>query len=77
MEIEIGRGKKGRRAYGLDEIAIVPTRREAVNGVGPGGVAGGPVRAAAWSRGDPLRPAEPLDQPGHLLRRRHPELRAQ
>src|SRR5438105_9019977 len=27
MEIEIGRGKKGRRAYGLDEIAIVPSRR--------------------------------------------------
>jgi IMP dehydrogenase len=27
VEIEIGRGKKGRRAYGLDEIAIVPSRR--------------------------------------------------
>ena len=27
MEIEIGRGKRGRRAYGLDEIAIVPSRR--------------------------------------------------
>ncbi len=27
MEMEIGRGKKGRRAYGLDEIAIVPSRR--------------------------------------------------
>jgi IMP dehydrogenase len=27
MEIEIGRGKKGRRAFGLDEIAIVPSRR--------------------------------------------------
>jgi IMP dehydrogenase len=27
MEIEIGRGKKGRRAYGLDDIAIVPSRR--------------------------------------------------
>jgi IMP dehydrogenase len=27
MEIEIGRGKKGRRAYGMDEIAIVPSRR--------------------------------------------------
>ncbi|MHB8780384.1 MAG: GuaB3 family IMP dehydrogenase-related protein [Candidatus Geothermincolia bacterium] len=27
MEIEIGRGKVGRRAYGLDEIAIVPSRR--------------------------------------------------
>ena len=27
MEIDIGRGKKGRRAYGLDEIAIVPSRR--------------------------------------------------
>ncbi len=27
MEIEIGRGKKGRRAYGFDEIAIVPSRR--------------------------------------------------
>lgn len=27
MEIEIGRGKTGRRAYGLDEIAIVPSRR--------------------------------------------------
>lgn len=27
MEIEIGRGKTGRRAYGFDDIAIVPTRR--------------------------------------------------
>ena len=27
MNIEIGRGKTGRRAYGLDEIAIVPSRR--------------------------------------------------
>src|SRR5947208_5020348 len=27
MEVEIGRGKRGRRAYGLDEIAIVPSRR--------------------------------------------------
>jgi len=27
VEIEIGRGKKGRRAYGLDDIAIVPSRR--------------------------------------------------
>lgn len=27
MEIEIGMGKRGRRAYGLDEIAIVPSRR--------------------------------------------------
>jgi IMP dehydrogenase len=27
VEIEIGRGKKGRRAYGMDEIAIVPSRR--------------------------------------------------
>src|SRR5438552_7855011 len=27
MELEIGRGKKGRRAYGLDDIAIVPSRR--------------------------------------------------
>jgi len=27
LEIEIGRGKRGRRAYGLDEIAIVPSRR--------------------------------------------------
>jgi IMP dehydrogenase len=26
-EIEIGRGKSGRRAYGLDDIAIVPSRR--------------------------------------------------
>lgn len=26
-EIEIGKGKKGRRAYGLDDIAIVPSRR--------------------------------------------------
>ncbi|MCW1250103.1 GuaB3 family IMP dehydrogenase-related protein [Acaricomes phytoseiuli] len=26
-EIEIGRGKRGRRAYSLDEIAIVPSRR--------------------------------------------------
>jgi IMP dehydrogenase len=27
MEIEIGRGKKARRAYGFDEITIVPSRR--------------------------------------------------
>jgi IMP dehydrogenase len=27
VEIEIGRGKKGRRAYGFDDIAIVPSRR--------------------------------------------------
>ena len=26
-EVEIGRGKTGRRAYGLDDIAIVPSRR--------------------------------------------------
>ncbi len=26
-EVEIGRGKSGRRAYGLDDIAIVPSRR--------------------------------------------------
>src|SRR5438105_15667896 len=27
MEIDIGIGKTGRRAYGLDEVAIVPSRR--------------------------------------------------
>lgn len=27
MEIEIGRGKKARRAYGFDDITIVPSRR--------------------------------------------------
>jgi len=27
MEVEIGRGKRGRRAYGFDDIAIVPSRR--------------------------------------------------
>src|SRR3954451_11425756 len=27
MEVDIGRGKKGRRAYGFDDIAIVPSRR--------------------------------------------------
>ena len=27
MEVEIGRGKKGRRAYGFDDIAVVPSRR--------------------------------------------------
>src|SRR5881396_537599 len=27
MEIEIGKGKKGRRAYGFDDIAVVPSRR--------------------------------------------------
>ncbi len=27
MEIDIGRGKKGRRAYGFDDLAIVPSRR--------------------------------------------------
>ena len=27
MEIEIGKGKVARRAYGFDEVAIVPSRR--------------------------------------------------
>ncbi len=27
MELEIGKGKKGRRAYGFDDIAIVPSRQ--------------------------------------------------
>lgn len=27
MEVEIGKGKRGRRAYGFDDIAIVPSRR--------------------------------------------------
>jgi IMP dehydrogenase len=27
IEVEIGRGKRGRRAYGFDDIAIVPSRR--------------------------------------------------
>src|SRR5918992_2667516 len=27
MEIEIGRGKKGRRGFGFDDIAVVPSRR--------------------------------------------------
>src|ERR1700750_2078188 len=27
MEVEIGRGKKARRAYGFDDIAILPSRR--------------------------------------------------
>lgn len=27
MEIEIGRGKRGRRAYALDDVAVVPSRR--------------------------------------------------
>ncbi|MDN6332975.1 MAG: GuaB3 family IMP dehydrogenase-related protein, partial [Micrococcaceae bacterium] len=26
-EIEIGRGKRGVRAYSLDDVAVVPTRR--------------------------------------------------
>ena len=26
-EVEIGRGKRGRRAYTLDDIALVPARR--------------------------------------------------
>ena len=29
MEVEIGRGKKGRRAYGFDDIAIVPVPPDA------------------------------------------------
>ena len=29
MEVEIGRGKKGRRAYGFDDIAIVPSQAHA------------------------------------------------
>src|SRR5215207_4270959 len=27
MEVEIGRGKKGRRGFGFDDIAVVPSRR--------------------------------------------------
>src|SRR5438067_5056376 len=27
MEVEIGRGKKGRQAYGFGDVAIVPSRR--------------------------------------------------
>ena len=27
MEVEIGKGKTARRAYGFDEIAIIPSRR--------------------------------------------------
>src|ERR671930_1818169 len=27
LEFEIGAGKQGRRAYGFDEVAIVPSRR--------------------------------------------------
>ncbi|MFM7615069.1 MAG: IMP dehydrogenase, partial [Synechococcales cyanobacterium] len=27
MEIQLGRGKKARRAYGIDEIALVPGKR--------------------------------------------------
>ena len=27
VEVEIGIGKTGRRAYGFDDIAIVPSRR--------------------------------------------------
>ena len=27
LEIEIGLGKSGRRAYGFDDIAILPSRR--------------------------------------------------
>ncbi len=27
MEVEIGRGKRGRRAYSLDDVAVVPSRR--------------------------------------------------
>src|SRR5438876_6802462 len=27
MELEIGKGKKGRKAYGFDDITIVPSRR--------------------------------------------------
>src|SRR5437773_5679248 len=27
MDVEIGRGKKARQAYGFDDIAIVPSRR--------------------------------------------------
>ena len=26
-EVEIGRGKRGRRAYSLDDIALIPARR--------------------------------------------------
>ena len=32
MDIEIGKGKTARRAYGLDEIAIVPSRRTRARG---------------------------------------------
>ena len=27
MDIEIGKGKTGRRSYGFDEVTIVPSRR--------------------------------------------------
>ena len=57
MEIEIGRGKKARRAYGFDDIAIVPSRRtrdaEDVDigwRLGPA-----PARAAAAGVGDGRR----------------------
>ena len=43
MEVEIGRGKKARRAYGFDEIAIVwgPAARVSIAG------AQGPIAAKA------------------------------
>ena len=49
MEVEIGRGKKGRRAYGFDDIAIVPVAaharpRRRRHHLDPGPV---PLRAAA------------------------------
>ncbi len=36
MEVEIGRGKKGRRAYGFDDIAIVPSELGSGGGLGGG-----------------------------------------
>src|SRR3954465_13681752 len=49
MEVEIGRGKKARRAYGFDDVAIVPSRRTR----DPGGV------AVSWTLG-PYRFELPL-----------------
>ena len=67
MEVEIGRGKKGRRAYGFDDIAIVPSQAHARPGRHRHHLDARalPLRAAAARLGDGRR-----GLPGHRGRDR-------